>query len=40
MKKLTVFKLDDVNVDYLSSDDYKHKSSRIRGSIMIVGPLY
>ena len=33
------FKADDVNVDYLSSDDYKHKSSRIRGSIMIVGPL-
>ena len=33
------FKSDDVNIDYLSSDDYKHKSSRIRGSIMIVGPL-
>ena len=33
------FKADDVNVDYLSSDDYKFKSSRIRGSIMIVGPL-
>ena len=33
------FKADDVNIDYLSSDDYKHKSSRIRGSIMIVGPL-
>ena len=33
------FKADDVNVDYLSSDDYKRKSSKIRGSIMIVGPL-
>jgi len=33
------FKADDVNVDYLSSEDYKVKSSRIRGSIMIVGPL-
>ena len=33
------FKADDVNVDYLSSEDYKIKSSRIRGSIMIVGPL-
>ena len=33
------FKADEVNVDYLSSDDYKSKSSRIRGSIMIVGPL-
>ena len=33
------FKSDKVNVDYLSSEDYKAKSSRIRGSIMIVGPL-
>jgi UDP-N-acetylglucosamine 1-carboxyvinyltransferase len=33
------FKADKVDIDYLSSDDYKVKSSRIRGSIMIVGPL-
>ena len=33
------FKADKVNIDYLSSKDYKAKSSRIRGSIMIVGPL-
>ena len=33
------FKADDVNIDYLTSDAYKTKSSRIRGSIMIVGPL-
>ena len=33
------FKADNVDVDYLSSEDYKVKSSRIRGSIMIVGPL-
>ena len=33
------FKADKVNVDYLSSEDYKEKSSSIRGSIMIVGPL-
>ena len=33
------FKAENVNIDYLSSDDYKTKSSRIRGSIMIVGPL-
>ncbi len=33
------FKADDVNIEYLSSEDYKLKSSRIRGSIMIVGPL-
>ena len=33
------FQADNVNVDYLSSNDYKLKSSSIRGSIMIVGPL-
>ena len=33
------FKSDKVDIDYLSSEDYKTKSSRIRGSIMIVGPL-
>lgn len=33
------FKAEDVNIEYLSSDAYKEKSSRIRGSIMIVGPL-
>ena len=33
------FKADNVDVNYLSSEDYKVKSSRIRGSIMIVGPL-
>ena len=38
-EEIYTFKADDVNVDYLSSEDYKIKSSRIRGSIMIVGPL-
>ena len=33
------FKAEKINIDYLSSDAYKSKSSRIRGSIMIVGPL-
>jgi UDP-N-acetylglucosamine 1-carboxyvinyltransferase len=33
------FKAEKVDIDYLSSKDYKIKSSRIRGSIMIVGPL-
>ena len=32
------FKADDINIDYLTSEDYKLKSSKIRGSIMIVGP--
>ena len=38
-KTTYLFKADNVNIDYLSSDAYKEKSSRIRGSIMIVGPL-
>lgn len=33
------FKANNIDIDYLSSEDYKKKSSRIRGSIMIVGPL-
>ena len=33
------FKAEKINIDYLSSDAFKSKSSRIRGSIMIVGPL-
>ena len=33
------FKADNVDINYLSSEDYKEKSSKIRGSIMIVGPL-
>ena len=33
------FKAKNIDIDYLSSDAYKAKSSRIRGSIMIVGPL-
>ncbi len=33
------FEAKKINIEYLSSDEYKKKSSRIRGSIMIVGPL-
>ena len=33
------FKSDEVNIDYLTSNDYKKKSSSIRGSIMMIGPL-
>ncbi len=38
-KSTYTFQANDINIDYLSSDDYKTKSSTIRGSIMIVGPL-
>ena len=33
------FQADEVNIDFLTSDDYKKKSSSIRGSIMMIGPL-
>ena len=34
-----VFQADDVNVDYLSSQDFFKKSGRLRGSVMLAGPL-
>ena len=34
------FKAEKINIDYLASDEYKkRKSSSIRGSIMMIGPL-
>ena len=33
------FQSDQINLDHLSSDDYRDKVGRLRGSIMIVGPL-
>ena len=33
------FKADEINIDYLASEEYKKKSGSIRGSIMIIGPL-
>ena len=33
------FQSDEINLDYLISDEFKTKGTRIRGSIMIVGPL-
>ncbi|MEO6538874.1 MAG: UDP-N-acetylglucosamine 1-carboxyvinyltransferase [Ferruginibacter sp.] len=33
------FKADDVNFDYLQSEDYYRKSARLRGSVMLSGPL-
>jgi UDP-N-acetylglucosamine 1-carboxyvinyltransferase len=34
-----IFQSNNVDVNYLSSEDYKEKSSSIRGSIMMIGPL-
>ena len=33
------FQADEINLDYLTSQEFKAKGTRIRGSIMIVGPL-
>ena len=33
------FQADDVNVDYLNSEPFRKKSGRLRGSIMLAGPL-
>lgn len=34
-----VFQADDVNVDYLRSETYRKKSGRLRGSVMVAGPM-
>lgn len=34
-----IFQADDVNIDYLHSEDYKRKSGRLRGSVMLAGPM-
>jgi UDP-N-acetylglucosamine 1-carboxyvinyltransferase len=34
-----IFQADNVNIDYLHSDAYKKKSGRLRGSVMLAGPL-
>ncbi|ULQ56088.1 UDP-N-acetylglucosamine 1-carboxyvinyltransferase [Flavihumibacter rivuli] len=34
-----IFKADNVNVDYLSSEAYRKKSGRLRGSVMLAGPM-
>lgn len=34
-----IFKADNVDVDYLKSEDFKSKSGRLRGSVMLAGPM-
>jgi UDP-N-acetylglucosamine 1-carboxyvinyltransferase len=34
-----IFKADDVNVDYLSSEDFRKKSGKLRGSVMLAGAM-
>ena len=33
------FQADDINLEYLNTQEFKNKGSKLRGSIMIVGPL-
>lgn len=33
------FQADDVDLDYLRTDDYRERAARLRGSVMIVGPM-
>ena len=33
------FQADDINLDYLNSEDFKNKATSLRGSIIIIGPL-
>jgi UDP-N-acetylglucosamine 1-carboxyvinyltransferase len=34
-----IFQADDVNIDYLRSEDYRKKSGRLRGAVMVAGPM-
>ena len=34
-----IFKADDVNIDYLHSEAFRKKSGRLRGSVMLAGPM-
>lgn len=34
-----IFQADDVDVDYLHSEEYRRKSGRLRGSVMLAGPM-
>ena len=38
-RDICIFQADDVNIDYLHSEAYKKKSGRLRGSVMLAGPM-
>lgn len=38
-RQSATFQADDVNVDYLQSEAFKKKSGRLRGSVMLAGPM-
>ena len=34
-----IFQADEINIDYVRSDDFRRKSGRLRGSVMLAGPM-
>ena len=38
-RDVCIFQADDVNVDYLKSQEFRQKSGRLRGSVMLAGPM-
>ncbi len=38
-RDVCTFQADNVNIDYLHSEDYKKKSGKLRGSVMLAGPM-
>ncbi len=34
-----IFQADDINVDYLASQEFRNKTGRLRGSVMLAGPM-
>src|SRR5215472_10138244 len=38
-RDVCIFQADDVNIDYLHSETYRKKSGRLRGSVMMAGPM-
>jgi UDP-N-acetylglucosamine 1-carboxyvinyltransferase len=38
-KHTCVFRADEVNIDYLHSETYRKKSGRLRGAVMVAGPM-
>jgi UDP-N-acetylglucosamine 1-carboxyvinyltransferase len=38
-RDICIFRADNVNIDYLHSETYRRKSGRLRGSVMLAGPL-
>src|SRR5437763_10310844 len=33
-----IFQADDINIDYLHSEEFRSKSGKLRGSVMLAGP--